>query len=87
MYADEGVLKGLSERIIGGAFAVANGLGPGFLEKVYENALAFELRSHGLIVEQQRGIVVRHRSTDVGQYTADLLIEDAVIVEHYCPAP
>ena len=50
----EDVLNGLSERIIGCAFQVSNTLGCGFLEKVYENALAHELRKNGLQVVQQR---------------------------------
>jgi GxxExxY protein len=52
-------LNVISGRIIGCAFAVANALGSGFLEKVYENALAHELRKAGLKTEQQQGITVR----------------------------
>ena len=50
----------LTERIIGCAFHVANELGPGFLEKVYENAFAYELRKAGLKVVQQQGIEVHY---------------------------
>ena len=81
MYADKGDLNRLSERIIGCAFAVANTLGPGFLEKVYENALTLELRSYRIAVVQQRGIVVMYRGSIVGEFTADLLVEEAIIVE------
>ncbi len=58
-----------------------NGLGAGFLEKVYENALAHELRKTGLRVEQQHGITVHYDGVVVGEYAADLLVEDAVLVE------
>ncbi len=71
----------LSERIIGGAFKVANALGTGFLEKVYENALAHELRKAGLQVRQQVGVAVHYDGVVVGEYSADLLVEDTVIVE------
>ena len=81
MNADETVLNRLSERIIGCALAVANTLGAGFLEKVYENALAHELRKAGLAVAQQRGIEVMYDGIIVGQYAADLLVQDSVIVE------
>jgi GxxExxY protein len=71
----------ISERVIGCAFTVANTLGSGFLEKVYENALALELREAGLAVEQQRGITVSYRGTPVGDYFADLLVADSVLIE------
>ena len=61
MQMDEGdarLLQPVTGRITGCAFQVANGLGPGFVEKVYENALAHEMRKSGLGVVQQRGIVV-----------------------------
>jgi len=51
---DEAVLNGLTERIIGCAFAVANTLGVGFRETIYENALAIEMRKHTLTVVQQK---------------------------------
>ena len=65
----------ISERIIGCAFAVSNGLGSGFLEKIYENALAHELRKAGLSVVQQHAMVARYDGIVVGQYVADLLVE------------
>lgn len=74
-------LNQITERIIGCAFTVANALGHGFLEKVYENALAHELRKAALAVAQQRGVAVHYDGVVVGEYTADLLVEDAVIVE------
>ena len=71
----------LTEKIIGCAFAVSNGLGCGFLEKVYENALAHELRKAGLRVRQQWPIRVRYDAEIVGDYAADLLVEDSVLLE------
>ena len=76
-----GGLDHVTERIIGCAFEISNELGPGFLEKLYENALAHELRLAGLAVQQQHGITVRYKGVTIGEYTADLLVEQAVIVE------
>ena len=84
MQMDEGdarLLDPLTERIIGCAFRVANALGHGFVEKVYENALAHEMRKCGLGTVQQRGIIVFYDGVIVGEFTADLLVEDQVIVE------
>ncbi|MDR3538766.1 MAG: GxxExxY protein [Acetobacteraceae bacterium] len=81
MHTDETVLNGLSERIIGCAMTVLNSLGAGFLEKVYENALAHELRKVGLSVSQQHGVVVTYDGVVVGAYAVDLLVEDKVLVE------
>jgi len=67
--------------VIGGSFTVLNSLGVGFLEKVYENALVHELRKRGLNVAQQRGISVVYDDTIVGEYTADILVEDILLVE------
>jgi GxxExxY protein len=71
----------VTRRVIGCAFAVSNALGAGFLEKVYENALAHELRKGGMRVEQQKGIAVRYDNVVVGEYCADLLVEESIIVE------
>ena len=71
----------LSKVIIGCALAVANTLGSGFLEKVYENALAYELRKAGIAVAQQHGIVVLYDGAVVGEYAVDLLVEELVVVE------
>jgi GxxExxY protein len=81
MNTDEEELNGLTERIIGCAFRVSNTLGSGFLEKVYENALAHDLRSTGLAVAQQFAIAVIYDGTTVGDYIADLLVNKAVLVE------
>ena len=81
MHADEAETNRLSERIIGAAFQVLNTLGAGFLEKVYENALAHELRKAGLTVAQQHGITVTYDGVVVGEYAVDLLVEGTIIVE------
>lgn len=71
----------LTERIIGLAYEVHNTLGAGFLEKVYEGALAWELRRAGLSVERQAPIDVVYKGERVGEYAADLIVEGRVIVE------
>jgi len=71
----------ITEKIIGCVHHVSNTLGSGFLEKVYENALAVELRKNGLNVEQQHPIKVFYEQTLVGDFAADLLVENRVIVE------
>lgn len=71
----------LTEAIIGCAFKVHRSLGSGFLEKVYENSLRIELESLHLAVKQQAPIGVYYRDNLVGEYFADLLVEDRVILE------
>jgi GxxExxY protein len=71
----------VSERILGCAFKVANTLGPGFLEKVYENALAHELRKAGLEVQPQVKIDIWYDGVLVGEFLADLLVEGRILVE------
>lgn len=73
-----GVLTG---RIIHGFYNVYNTLGCGFLEKVYENALKVELESDGLRVETQRPIQVMYKGVVIGQYYADMFVEDCILVE------
>ncbi len=81
MNADKRRLDDVTEQIIGCAFKVSNALGCGFLEKVYENALAIALRRAGLKVRQQAPITIRYEGEVVGEYCADLLVEDSVIAE------
>jgi GxxExxY protein len=71
----------ITEAIIGAAMKVSNALGVGFLEKVYENALVVELKKTGLKIQQQRMIKVVYEGVVVGNYVADLIVEDAVLVE------
>ena len=75
MHADELRANELSERIIGCAFRVLNALGAGLLEKVYENALACELRESGRAVAQQQGITVHYKDAMAGEYVADPVVE------------
>lgn len=70
-----------TERIIGAVHQVSNVLGVGFLEKVYENALAHEIRRRGLQVQLQWPIDVRYDGIVVGHYVADLVVDDEVLVE------
>jgi len=74
-------LNALTERIIGCAFEVSNTLGCGFLEKVYENALAVQLRKSGLRVQQQSPIMVYYQDELVGDFAADLLVDGSIVVE------
>jgi GxxExxY protein len=78
---DTDKINSISRVIIGKAFVVSNALGVGFLEKIYENALAYELREAGVAVRQQHEIAVYYRDTVIGAYTADLLVENLVLVE------
>ena len=71
----------LSERVIGAFYATYSELGYGFLESVYENAFAIQLAEAGLLVRRQHPIVVRFRDLVVGEFRADLLVEDLIIVE------
>ena len=71
----------ITEKIIGAAYAVYNTLSHGFLEKVYENALALELRAEGMAVVQQGVVDVLYHGSTVGRYFADMIVADQVIVE------
>jgi GxxExxY protein len=71
----------LTKQIIGAAFEVHRVLGYGFLEKVYEAALARELRDRGHRVVSQAEMEVSYKGESVGLYYADLLVDDAVICE------
>jgi GxxExxY protein len=73
--------KELSRQIIGAAFEVHKELGHGFLEKVYERALQVELLQRGVKSETQKPIKVKYKGVIVGDYIADLVVEDKVIVE------
>ena len=71
----------ITEIIIGCAYEVHNRLGSGFLEKVYENAMRIELEKKGLKTLQQEPITVWYEGQIVGDYQADLWVEDRIIVE------
>ena len=74
----------ISESIIGCCFEVMKELGPGFLERVYKNALLMAMRQKGLLVEVERPYDVIFRGKIIGRYLADLVVNDTVIVELKC---
>jgi GxxExxY protein len=74
-------LDDLAHRVIGAAIEVHRHLGPGFLEVVYEEALAIELRLRGIPFERQKLIVVGYKNAAVGEGKLDLLVDDCLIVE------
>jgi GxxExxY protein len=71
----------LTEKIIKAFFKVYNTLGYGFLEKVYLNALLIELVKMGLIVTKEKRVLVYYEGEVVGDYNADLTVENVVICE------
>ena len=71
----------ITEIIIKAFYNVYNELGYGFLEKVYENALMIELKSLGLECEKQKPISVSFKGYNVGEYFADIIVENNVIIE------
>lgn len=71
----------LCGQIIGAAMKVHSTLGPGFLESVYQNALRWELQKSGLKVDVQKPITVHYDGQVVGSFTADLLVNDSLILE------
>src|SRR5437016_446575 len=71
----------LTQKILEAAFAVHNTLGAGFLEKVYANALSLEMRQMGLACIQEVSFKVRYKDVVVGDYLADLVVEQRVLVE------
>jgi GxxExxY protein len=73
--------KEITEAIIGSAFEVYNHLGYGFLERVYHRALQVELLRRGLRTELEKRLTVRYKDTIVGEYDADLIVEDCVLIE------
>jgi len=81
MVRDEAYYNEITQGIIGCAYKVANALGPGFLEKVYENALFHELQKSEFKVQQQTPVNVLYDGVVVGDYFADLLVQEDVIVE------
>jgi GxxExxY protein len=73
--------KSITDAILKVYYDVYNELGYGFLEKVHQNAMYFELKSQGYKVEAQKQIKVYFKKQLVGEYYADLLVEDKVIIE------
>ena len=77
-------LNQLFEKVVGAVYEVANTLGAGFLEKVCERALKAELNMRGIDSESQAAIQVLYKGKNIGDYYADLLVEDKLIVELKC---
>jgi GxxExxY protein len=79
--ADNFIYTELTEIIIGCVYRVYNQLGAGFLEKIYENALMIELKRAGLSAQPQYPIKVYYNEIIIGDYVADIVVEDKVIIE------
>lgn len=73
--------KEITDQIIGAAFEVHNALGYGFLEKVYQRAMQVELKIRGLRAALEEPVKVNYKGYFVGDYMADLLVEESVLVE------
>jgi len=73
--------EGLTGKILGACFDVANGLGPGFLESVYRNALLICLREHGLTAKAEVPLEVRFHGQVVGEFVADVVVGDQIVLE------
>ena len=74
----------LTDKIIAAFYKVYSKLGYGFLEKVYENAMAEEMKANGIAFKQQAPIKVHYGNAVVGEYFADFLVEERVIIELKC---
>ncbi len=77
MFKDDG----LTEAVIGCAMKVHSTLGAGFLESVYQSALQIELQTHRRIGEVQKRLQVRYQDIVVGDFVADIIVNDALILE------
>ena len=85
MNTDErGYFDSLTERVLGAVFEVSNTLGAGFLEKVYQRALLTELRLRGIRAAAEVSFAVTYKGHPVGEYFADLLVEDVLVIELKC---
>jgi GxxExxY protein len=73
--------KDITEEIISAYYYVYNELGYGFLEKVYENAMLIELKSRGFKIESQKIIKVHFKDSIVGEYFADIIVDEKIILE------
>lgn len=74
----------ISEKVLSCCFELMRELGPGFLEKVYKNALAIVMRQNGLKVVMEKKFDIEFRNHNIGQYFADIIVEDLMIVELKC---
>lgn len=71
----------LSNKIIGAYYNVLDNLGEGFLEKVYENAMCIELEEMGIPFEQQKAMSVTYKGHIIGDYVADIVVDNKIILE------
>ena len=71
----------LTEKIIGCAYRVYNRMGFGFLESVYEKCMMIELKKENLVAETQKPITVHYENKIVGEFVADIIVEDSIILE------
>jgi GxxExxY protein len=78
------VYDSLTEKVLGAVFEVSNTLGAGFLEKVYERALLRELGLRGIRATAQVSFAVTYKDHSAGEYYADILVEDVLVVELKC---
>jgi GxxExxY protein len=82
--AERAALESVVESVIGAAYEASNVLGTGFLEKVYERALMQELSLRGVRATTQTGFPIAYKGKHVGTYSADLIVEDCLLVEVKC---
>lgn len=78
------LLDSLTERVLGAVFEVSNTLGAGFLEKVYERALLKEIGLRGIPAIAQVSMPVAYKGHCIGEYFADILVEDVLVIELKC---
>jgi len=71
----------ITERIIGAAIAVHRELGPGFVEKIYENALAIEFGKRGIAFSRQHRLTICYDGEEIGVHILDLFVEDTIVAE------
>jgi GxxExxY protein len=81
---EHGYLNSLTEKVLGAVFEVSNTLGVGFLEKVYERALLKELNMRGIRASSQKSFAVTYKGHSVGEYFADIIVEDVLVIELKC---
>ncbi len=74
-------LKAITEKIISSAIEVHSTLGPGLLENIYEEALAYEFELRSIRYEKQKEIGLKYKDRDIGKHRIDFLVEDQVVVE------
>jgi len=81
---EHGYLNSLTEKVLGAVFEVSNTLGAGFLETVYERALLRELNIRGIQASSQKSFAVTYKGHSVGEYFADIIVEDVLVIELKC---